>query len=319
MNEILVSIVCNAYNHELYIADAIESFLRQKTDFKYEILIYDDASLDKTAEIIKQYEKKYPDIIKPIYQLENQYSKGIQVVSLNENRAIGKYIALCEGDDYWTDPYKLQKQTDFLDKNSEYSICVHAATIIDANTNKKIGHIRPSKSSKDFSTEEVITGGGGLFATNSMVYRREGSKDKPDFYNNASIGDYPLMIFLSLIGKVYYMHEDMSIYRSSVYNSWTDRTFSNIENQKKYLQMRERMLKEIDKYTKNKYTILIENQIQKNKFYFYLGQGKIKEIKDSELIDFYNKMSKSEKFKVYLKRYSPNTLKFLKKLKERLF
>ena len=86
----------------------------QKTDFPFEILIHDDASTDGTADIIREYEAKYPDIIKPIYQTENQYSKGIKVSQVYQfPRAKGKYIALCEGDDYWTDPYKLQKQVDF--------------------------------------------------------------------------------------------------------------------------------------------------------------------------------------------------------------
>ena len=115
-NEILVSICCITYNHEKYIRDAIEGFLMQKTDFPFEVLIHDDASTDGTADIIREYETKYPDIIKPIYQTENQYSKGIKIsATYNYPRAKGKYIALCEGDDYWIDPYKLQKQVDFLE------------------------------------------------------------------------------------------------------------------------------------------------------------------------------------------------------------
>jgi glycosyltransferase involved in cell wall biosynthesis len=95
----------------------------QQTNFPIEVLIHDDASTDDTADIIREYERKYPEIIKPIYQTENQYSKGVDVFQYNFSRAQGKYIALCEGDDYWTDPYKLQKQVDFLEKNPEYSIC----------------------------------------------------------------------------------------------------------------------------------------------------------------------------------------------------
>ena len=113
----LVSICCLAFNHEPYIREALEGFLMQKTDFPIEVLIHDDASTDGTASIIREYEERFPDIIKPIYQTENQYSKGIKNISgiFNFPRAKGKYIAMCEGDDYWTDPYKLQKQIDFLD------------------------------------------------------------------------------------------------------------------------------------------------------------------------------------------------------------
>ena len=315
-NEILVSIICTTYNHEPYIANAIESFLMQKANFKYEILIHDDASTDKTAEIIREYEKKYPDIIKPIYQKENQYSKGVKVETLNRERAVGKYYAICEGDDYWTDPYKLQKQIDFLENNPDYSLCVHGASMINASTNEKIYDVMPSKSSRDFSTEEVIIGGGSLFATNSMVYRRKESEKRPDFYNNAPIGDYPLTIFLSLIGKVYYIDEIMSIYRYLVPGSWTERELKNIEKRIKHFEIIEKMLREVDEYTEYKYSAIIKKTILKNKFYLCLEQGKFDEIKKGELREFYNELNKKEKFLIYLKKYSPKTVVFLKKAKK---
>jgi len=122
--DILVSICCLAYNHEPYIRECLEGFMMQKTTFPFEVLIHDDASTDNTATIIREYEAQYPDIIKPIYQSENQYSKGVGVTRVYQfSRAKGKYIAMCEGDDYWTDPYKLQKQVDFLEANPDYSSC----------------------------------------------------------------------------------------------------------------------------------------------------------------------------------------------------
>lgn len=106
----LVSIDCITYNHENYIRDAIEGFLMQKATFPVEILINDDASTDNTANIIREYEKKYPQLFKPIYQIENQYSQKSVIITKNQNdRVRGKYIPKCEGDDYWTDPLKLQK------------------------------------------------------------------------------------------------------------------------------------------------------------------------------------------------------------------
>ena len=115
----IVSICCITLHHEKYIRDAIEGFLMQKTSFPIEILIHDDASTDDTANIIREYEEKFPNIIKPIYQTENQYSKGISISATYQfPRALGKYIALCEGDDYWTDPLKLQKQVDFCNNEN---------------------------------------------------------------------------------------------------------------------------------------------------------------------------------------------------------
>ena len=120
----LVSIRCVTYNHEPYIAQALDGFLMQKTSFPFEVIVHDDASTDKTAEIIREYEIKFPKIIKPIYETENQYSKHDGSLSrIMDSACKGKYIALCEGDDYWIDENKLQLQVDFLEKNSEYGMC----------------------------------------------------------------------------------------------------------------------------------------------------------------------------------------------------
>lgn len=128
----LLSICCLAYNHAPYIRQCLDGFMMQKTDFAFEVLIHDDASTDGTADIIREYEAKYPDIIKPIYQTENQYSKGIKISGTYQfPRAKGKYIAMCEGDDYWIDPLKLQKQVDFLEANEDYSLCCHRYKIYD--------------------------------------------------------------------------------------------------------------------------------------------------------------------------------------------
>src|SRR5690554_6365417 len=130
--KIPLSICCLTYNHKPFIEKAINSFLTQKTNFSFEVLIHDDASTDGTSEIVKAYESKYPSIIKPIYQTENQWSKGLRSITVNYNftRAKGKYIAICEGDDYWTDPHKLQKQVEFLEENEEYVMCFTNVCVI---------------------------------------------------------------------------------------------------------------------------------------------------------------------------------------------
>jgi len=135
----LVSICCITYNHENYIEDALEGFLIQETDFPFEILINDDASTDKTADIIREYEAKYPKLIKPIYQTENQFSQGISPNwKFNFPRARGKYIALCEGDDYWISTNKLQKQVrEVLEVNSQYGFVYSDVLYVD-QSNKVI-------------------------------------------------------------------------------------------------------------------------------------------------------------------------------------
>jgi glycosyltransferase involved in cell wall biosynthesis len=123
MNKAILTIVCPTYNHEKYIKQALDSMLTQKTTFEFEILIHDDASTDNTSSLIKEYASAYPKIIKPIIQTVNQHSRGIRNADIIYPLIKTKYIAICEGDDYWTDPLKLQKQVDFLEANPDYSIC----------------------------------------------------------------------------------------------------------------------------------------------------------------------------------------------------
>ena len=127
----LVAIHCLVYNHEPYLRDCLEGFVMQQTNFPFVAIVHDDASTDGSAAIIREYEEKYPNIIKPIYEKENQWRKGTLTKVMNTAiEAIGaKYVAMCEGDDYWTDPLKLQKQVDFMEANPEYSITSHRYTI----------------------------------------------------------------------------------------------------------------------------------------------------------------------------------------------
>lgn len=121
----LVSISCITYNHARYLRECFDGILMQKTNFKFEVVIHDDASTDETKDIIEEYTQKFPEVFFPLYETQNQFSKGVKgiMAKYNFSRCRGKYIALCEGDDYWTDPEKLQKQVDFLENNLDYSIC----------------------------------------------------------------------------------------------------------------------------------------------------------------------------------------------------
>ena len=137
----LVSICCLTYNHAPIIKDCLDGFLAQKTSFPIEILIHDDASTDGTDIIIKEYAERNPNVIFPLFEKENQYSKGHRGsmdVEFNYSRARGKYIAYCEGDDYWTDPLKLQKQVDFLESHPDYSVCFHRCFHLIEKTGKYI-------------------------------------------------------------------------------------------------------------------------------------------------------------------------------------
>ncbi|WP_316569215.1 glycosyltransferase [Neobacillus sp. YIM B06451] len=308
MDKILVSICCITYNHEKFIADAINSFLMQSTTFNFEILIHDDASTDKTVDIIKGFEEKFPNVIKPIYQTENQYSRGIHVENINVDRAKGKYIAFCEGDDYWTDPYKLQKQVEFMEKHPECSLCVHAGNVVSAADKKYIKDSRPSKKNKVYSTEEIIEFGGGLFLSNSMLYRRNLDLISPEFFLNAPVGDYPLAINLSLQGTVYYMDEKMSAYRVGDSGSWTVNNFSSIDKKIRHFERITIMLDQLDHYTNFKYEEVIIRTKKRIKFYLLLEQKKFKEALRAEFKFIYSRFAYKDRMRLYLQGYFPRIL-----------
>ncbi len=209
----LVSIVAICYNHGKFVRDAIEGFLIQETDFPVELIIHDDCSTDNSAKIIRDYEKQYPDLFHTIYQKENQYSKGVHIWGdVLFPKAKGKYIAICETDDYWTDSDKLQKQVDFLEAHPDYSMCFHNATVIYPN--------KPSHPYADIKQGEYLEQDLAFnwnIATNSMLYRKEVLTS--DIYNEIrqskklSFGDRPLGLACARCGRVFGFSDIMGVYR----------------------------------------------------------------------------------------------------------
>ena len=215
----LVSIICTAYNHETFIKDALEGFVMQKTNFPFEIIISDDASTDKTASIIKQYEINHTQLFKTFYHKENQYSKNIPFFydELIKN-ARGKYIALCEGDDYWTDPLKLQKQVDFLEVNEDFGI-VHADCNYyiekinqwEYHTSKNLTNNFPIKNKKDIFYRLIDAT--YKIRTATAVFRKDLlEKIKPDDLTFL-MGDTPMWLNFSQLTNFKYFDEVFAVYR----------------------------------------------------------------------------------------------------------
>jgi len=253
VSEMMVSVWCLAYNHEPYIRSALEGFVNQKTDFPYEVFVHDDASTDKTAQIIREYAEKYPHIIKPIFQKENQYSKNIRIFANHIlPRMRGKYIASCEGDDYWCDPCKLQMQVDFLETHPDYSACVHNTLRKDMDTGRE--SLMFGDTAYTVTPEITISRGSAAYQTSSLMYRREFAFDRPAFLTAVKgLGDYPLAIYLSLMGKVHYEPAVMSVYRSNVAGSWTKRVEANTERLVKTTESIRTMLQMADEFSGGAY------------------------------------------------------------------
>lgn len=210
-----VSILCITYNQAKYVRQTLDSFLIQKTDFRFEILINDDASTDGTVEIIKEYQEKYPGIIRSVFQDENLYSKGVRNMMTRFLFPIakGEYIALCEGDDYWTDPNKLQTQVDFLEKNPDFALCFHPVKVIYEKGDQKDSIFPPRTSS--FTTKELLRE--NFIQTNSVVYRRQEYKHVP---TNITPGDWYLHLYHAQFGKIGFINKVMSVYRRHPRGIW---------------------------------------------------------------------------------------------------
>ena len=217
----LVSICSITYNHAPYIRQCLDGFLMQRTNFKYEIIIHDDASTDGTAEIIKEYAEKYPDLIIPILQTENQYSKGLRgfYARFVFPRAKGRYIALCEGDDYWTDPLKLQKQVDFLEANPEYVMCSHKVKIFSNIANSIVGEF-PKVYDTDFTYDLAFHINKWTTQPLSIVFRYR-ALDKGYYVKYKNAKDVTLIYTLLKKGNGYCINDCMGVYRIHENGVWS--------------------------------------------------------------------------------------------------
>lgn len=208
----LVAIKCLVYNHEPYLRDCLEGFVMQQTDFPFVAIVHDDASTDRSADIIREYAAKYPDIIHPIYETENQYSKKDDSLRRIMDAAIAAtgagYIALCEGDDYWTDPHKLQKQVEYMETHLTCSLCFHKVGIV----SEKAGDVNlfASLEERDYSEREIYET--WVVPTCSVVYRYV-----PDLQKHLSVplvyGDIYLFLSLLKYGTAHCLNFEGAAYR----------------------------------------------------------------------------------------------------------
>lgn len=249
-----VSICCISYNHDRFITQCIEGFLMQETIFPVEIIIHDDASTDRTAEIIRGYQAKYPRLIRSILQKENQKSKGKLVIPIPFEACQAKYIAMCEGDDYWTDPQKMAKQAAFLDTHPDCVSCFHNAIAFsddqsnsspDLSLNKRGNRLmcRPGTKPR-YAQKEFFKG--FVPPTCSVMFRREAVGKLPPWFKKLSIGDLPLHVLCTEHGKAGYLQDVMAAYRLHSGSFWSSKSFLDkilheikmFEELERYLQSR---------------------------------------------------------------------------------
>ena len=312
MENISVSICCITYNHENFIRDTLDGFLSQKTNFAFEVLIHDDASTDNTQQIIIEYAQKCPDIIKPILQKENLRSKGISVQrTYNYTRITGKYVAFCDGDDYWSDPLKLQMQYDALEEHTDCALCVHKTRLIKENGEKMKARIPEGFFSEGMlKTEEYIhlrVGEGRYLAqTSSYFVRKKIVDDFMNYQHGYPCGDLPLELFALQYGHCWYIPREMSCYRqhSSSLMAMNGKTMDA------GIRYNQRMIvghKTLNEYTKGKYIEDIQCGIQRSEANILKLQGSYREILSKKYRKAYKVMSWKTKLLICFGAVFPKT------------
>lgn len=207
----LVSVVCTTFNHARYIEEALNGFLMQETDFPFEVIVHDDVSTDGTQAIISRYAAAYPRIIKPVFQTQNQYSQGRTSAIIAFGHCRGEYIAFCEGDDYWTDPTKLQQQIDLMQSDPSLSLVFHNARLLHEAKGNLLGEITCRLHKTTFDLDDVVLDG-WFIPSHSMVFRRS-ALPLPEWLHRVFGLDYAMHLLLALAGKIGYVDRIMGVYR----------------------------------------------------------------------------------------------------------
>lgn len=308
MEQVKVSILCLVFNQEKFIRKTLDSLLEQKTDFEYEIIVNDDASTDSSAKIIQEYENKYPGKVIGIYHEKNQYSQGVFPLNVALPYARGEYIAICEGDDYWLSNLKLQMQYDYMISNSQCSMCISSAELVDIDGNH-VGEMKPFEKSGDYGFEDYLEKKANIPTASIMSTKTHLSTMLDEKYRKeADVGDIPLSLYMFTNGTVHYNEELLSAYRVANPNSWvgthTSSAYGN--HLKKVLHVYNIFNEE----TSNQYNELLKKKIKKLKFRIALYENDLPTMRKNEYKSMFKRLSTKKKVTLYIK-YCYNAVKRL--------
>lgn len=319
--DIIVTVVMLAYNHKEWIRQAIEGVVKQETNFKFQLFVHDDCSTDGTTQIIREYAATHPEIVVPFYEVENQYSKKIKLTQTILLPYIkSKYVALCEGDDYWTDNHKLQLQVDYMESHNNCGLCFHNADVVDINGKPLKGFYTKTiwkdfdldaklrqPEGANFSTEDILRL--DFTPTASMLYRTE-------VYNELKKYPKTLDLLTRLVstdmGYAHYINRKMSAYRTGNSASASGILSSEERFYNGYYKLHCELLDCFDENTAHKYHDIIEKVKQRKEVDVYLASLNISKVKKSPV---YNELKVGRIFALYAKKYFGcifTALKFLR-------
>ncbi|MBE6927799.1 MAG: glycosyltransferase [Ruminococcaceae bacterium] len=306
MPEIAVSVICTVFNHAKYLRNALDGFVMQKTNFPFEVIVHDDASSDDSAAIIREYEAKYPNIIKAIYQTENQYSKDKKAFDrFLYSQVRGKYFAYCEGDDYWCDPTKLQRQHDALETHPDCYMSAHivgniaedgtllTTTIPSVLTFEEgvleADHLRKQMLDKEFYPFQTTS---FFFRSGLLEYMENGARE---FVYHCPVTDYAMVLCALNRGNCYFINEIMSRYRRNSAGSWSSRQKSAAIHNTFSLRVAE-SLSYYNELSGKKFDNQITEQIADCKFNTLSFREQFRARKNPEFLPIYHKLSGRQRF-----------------------
>lgn len=330
MEQPLVTIICLSYNHERFIARALDGFLAQKTSFPFEVFIHEDASTDSTAEIIRGYEARFPDIIRVKYQVQNQFTSGVYILEdVVYPEVRGKYVAFCEGDDYWLDPLKLQKQVDYLEAHPDCSLCFHNAQVVDLEGKPQRPFLpepglKPrffKRGNADYDAGELIRL--GFIPSQSLVFPRKFMFDWPSYHKNEACADLPLRLTLSSRGYAHYLDEVMSAYRMGNPDSISGQTGNDFFRMARTVQWHVWILQEFDALTASRWHEDVEYDIRRRRFklelwaanHFIQVAPEFKDFLQHEMVGSSLLYLLAWPFRLLVRLFAPGTMGTLRRLR----
>lgn len=311
-NNYKLTVLCTAFNHEKYAAQALESFVSQVCDFPFQVLVNDDCSTDGTRDIIRQYAEKYPEIIKPIFQEKNLFSEGLAALYQKAfySRLDTPYTAFCEADDCWTDVNKLQRQIDWLDAHPDYSACVHNTTLSYCDGSAPDAPLLPAgEGDRDVGFERIIPGMSGAFHTSSILARTEFILDPPDFYYAAAdhgFLDYAIALRLSLCGKIRFIDAPMSLYRiSSNPAAWSAKLGRHYAKLKEFVCGELAMMEKLLPHLSESQRAAAEKVMCERRYELFDIEGRVEELVKPPYLAIYRAKPLSYRLKTTVKRLCP--------------
>lgn len=310
----LISVCIVTYRHKDYIGKCLDSILSQKGNFSLEILLHDDASTDGSQEIIRSYQEKYPEILFPILQTENQYSRGKRNITgiFNFPRAKGEFITVIDGDDFYLREDKLEKQMEALQREEEAVLCFHPAKVLlsDGSEGPK-DLLRPYSEEKILEGKELINHPKGI-AFSSMFFRRCLIEKLPDFYYACPVGDRPIELMATLAGNAVYLPEEYTAYRFHLQSSWTEREKGR-QQQEKYLSEMKHCYKLFLEESRGKYRLEVEEAVKRLSFSIALNLRDFSEIYRKNYRAYLQEMPFPERALLRLEQFCPKLYHFLQK------